>query len=118
MIELVKLYFLSLMKDENNSLVDRAIKSILWAISRVYGLVISCKDWAYKKGIRKVHKCKLPVISVGNITLGGTGKTPLVIYIADQLMEMKKKPAILTRGYGKDEDLMLFFIVIVIYGVI
>jgi tetraacyldisaccharide 4'-kinase len=53
----------------------------------------------YQKGILKQHKLDVPVISVGNLVLGGTGKTPLVHYIAKFLQEHNKKPAILCRGY-------------------
>ena len=53
----------------------------------------------YSKGILKVHRAGVPVISVGNITTGGTGKTPLVIWIAQLLSVKNIRCAILTRGY-------------------
>ena len=107
MIELFKKYIISLMKDERSEPLDSIMKGILWVLSLIYSLVISFVDWMYKTGIEKVYKASLPVVSVGNITLGGTGKTPLVIFLADHLVSSGKKPAILTRGYGGDEDRML-----------
>ena len=53
----------------------------------------------YRRGFFKQHKLEVPVISVGNLVLGGTGKTPLVLYIAQFLLKQNKRPAILSRGY-------------------
>lgn len=49
---------------------------------------------------RQPYRSRLPVICVGNFTAGGTGKTPLTLYLAERLKEMGERPAILTRGYG------------------
>lgn len=53
-------------------------------------------------GILKSRKLPVPVISVGNLTLGGTGKTPTVLWVAETLARHGKKPAILSRGYGSE----------------
>src|SRR5207244_6131552 len=55
----------------------------------------------YDKGLMRVHEISAPVISVGNITLGGTGKTPLVAWIAKVLAREGRRVCILTRGYGR-----------------
>ncbi len=55
----------------------------------------------YARGTLRVHKVSVPVISVGNITTGGTGKTPLVEWLADRLAEKRRRVCILTRGYGR-----------------
>ncbi len=57
----------------------------------------------YRKRILKVHRLPAPVVSVGNLTWGGTGKTPLVMHLALALKKRGFKPAVLTRGYGGDE---------------
>ena len=54
----------------------------------------------YFKGLLKAEKMEVPVISVGNLTMGGTGKTPVVRYIAQLLAANKFRPAIISRGYG------------------
>jgi len=73
-----------------------------------YGAVMRLRRWAYNRGILTSHHVKVPVICVGNITTGGTGKTPMVKWVVDQLLERGKSPAILTRGYksvdGKSDE--------------
>src|SRR2546428_7418657 len=56
---------------------------------------------AYRHGWLKARRLSRPVVSVGNLTVGGTGKTPLVAYIAETLLRQGRLPGILTRGYGR-----------------
>src|SRR5882724_7154449 len=56
----------------------------------------------YQSGRLRVHQLPAPVISVGNLTTGGTGKTPLVEWIARELAQRGQRVCILTRGYGRD----------------
>lgn len=58
------------------------------------------RAFLYSKSILKQHRLPVPVISVGNLTLGGTGKTPLVQHITKKLIQLGLKPAIISRGYG------------------
>jgi len=58
------------------------------------------REALYRKGIKKSHSLGVPVISVGNLTMGGTGKTPVVAHIASKLLARGFKPAIISRGYG------------------
>lgn len=62
---------------------------------------VALRGAAYRKGWLKTRRLKRPVVSVGNLTVGGTGKTPLVAYLAERLVARGWKPAILTRGYGR-----------------
>jgi tetraacyldisaccharide 4'-kinase len=73
----------------------------------LYGLIIQLRLFSYHLGICTQRKLKTKVISVGNITVGGTGKTPLVIYLAKRLSERGENPAILTRGYGRKKKEMV-----------
>lgn len=100
-------YILSLMKDERRGPVAAVIKAALTVLSGFYSAGVRLVDLGYLSGLRKVYKAPVPVISVGNLTLGGTGKTPFTIFLTDLLLSMGRKPAVLTRGYGKDEDRLL-----------
>jgi tetraacyldisaccharide 4'-kinase len=68
--------------------------------SPLYSLIMRVRAALYRYGIFKQHQLSVPVISVGNIILGGTGKTPLVQHIAGILLRHGHNPAILSRGYG------------------
>ncbi|RUM42220.1 MAG: tetraacyldisaccharide 4'-kinase [Desulfocapsa sp.] len=68
--------------------------------SPIYSTVMKGREALYRKGIKKSHSLGVPVISVGNLTMGGTGKTPLVAHIASKLLAKGFKPAIISRGYG------------------
>lgn len=73
--------------------------SILWPFSLPYGGVTHLRARAYRKGLLKQHHLDGNVISVGNLTVGGTGKTPMVLWLAEKLAEEGKRVGILTRGY-------------------
>src|SRR5688572_27620327 len=75
---------------------------ILPPLSVLYGAVTRTRLSLYRRGTFQSTKLDRPVISVGNITTGGTGKTPLVEWIARTLATAGKKVCILTRGYGRD----------------
>jgi len=64
-----------------------------------YSAAVRLRRWAYRRGLLPSHAAAAPVISIGNITTGGTGKTPMVAWVARQLMLMDRRPAIVLRGY-------------------
>ncbi len=71
----------------------------LSAIEIPYESLIRLRNYGYDHSILTVKKASAPVISVGNLTLGGTGKTPLVAWLAHWFAQHNKKPAIISRGY-------------------
>ncbi len=71
-------------------------------LSRVYDAITNLRNLLYERGFFKSFSLGVPVISVGNITVGGTGKTPLVAFVAEILAKEGKKVCILTRGYGRE----------------
>lgn len=73
-------------------------RSILRALSYLYRTGVRLRNEAYDRGILAVHACGLPVISIGNIVAGGTGKTPFVKFLAQELSK-NFRVAILSRGY-------------------
>ena len=75
---------------------------MLKAFAWLYGKLADFRNTLYDRGVFKSHSLGARTISVGNITTGGTGKTPLVAYVAEILAEAGEKVCILTRGYGRE----------------
>ena len=76
------------------------LSKLLYPLSLIYGLAMSTRRILYRAGIMKSHSVSTPVIVVGNITAGGTGKTPLVIWLSEYLYLKGLKVGIISRGYG------------------
>jgi len=74
---------------------------MLGAIGKLYGFVANVRNTLYDRGVFKSYPLGARTISIGNITTGGTGKTPVVAYVANILAESGEKVCILTRGYGR-----------------
>ena len=72
----------------------------LTPLSWAYGLIIALRNALYQAKLLPITQCSVPVISIGNITTGGTGKTPMTLAIAQQLIDAGQKVVILSRGYG------------------
>lgn len=77
-----------------------AVAWLLWPLSLLFGLVVLSRRILFKLGILASAHPGIPVIVVGNITVGGTGKTPLVIWIAEFLARNGWSPGVVSRGYG------------------
>jgi tetraacyldisaccharide 4'-kinase len=79
--------------------VPPLIRVLLRPLSVLYGVFVRLRVWLYRSGWLKQKRLKGAVISVGNLTVGGTGKTPMVIWLAEKFLADGKRVAILSRGY-------------------
>lgn len=73
--------------------------NILWPFSKLFGYLVKLRKYFYERNIFKSYHASVPVIIVGNLTVGGTGKTPLVLYLAQLLTQNGFRPGIVSRGY-------------------
>jgi tetraacyldisaccharide 4'-kinase len=78
---------------------------LLLPLSLLFGLLAGVRRWLYRAGWLKAARLPVPVLVVGNIFVGGTGKTPLTIWLAQQLRNAGYRPGVLSRGYGAHVDL-------------
>jgi tetraacyldisaccharide 4'-kinase len=72
---------------------------ILWPFTKVFKLIVKLRKYLFKKEILITHKVAKPVIIIGNITVGGVGKTPLLIHLVQLLQYHNIKPGVISRGY-------------------
>ncbi|TLU67621.1 tetraacyldisaccharide 4'-kinase [Thalassotalea litorea] len=79
---------------------NHPIKWLLLPLSILFWLLASIRTWAYSCGLKKSVKADVPVIVVGNIGVGGNGKTPVVIYLVDLLQKLGVRVGVTARGYG------------------
>ncbi|MFK7993673.1 MAG: tetraacyldisaccharide 4'-kinase [Granulosicoccus sp.] len=77
----------------------------LWPLSLLYRLIITCRRFAYRRGWLSTRVASLPVVVVGNISVGGTGKSPLCAYLVSHFKAAGWRPAIVSRGYGGERHL-------------
>jgi tetraacyldisaccharide 4'-kinase len=83
---------------------ERFKRAILWLPGKLYELAVRLRVAAYETQYRRQKRLDAVVISIGNIVLGGTGKTPMVEYIARYIKSEDHSVAILTRGYGRESS--------------
>ena len=96
--------FRGLVSGESRGILPCATRPVLHVMSLPYRLAVAARNRAYDTHRLPIDHAGLPVISVGNLTLGGTGKTPCVIWLSRWLQAEGLRPAILSRGYGADRD--------------
>ena len=80
---------------------DSAAAALLAPLAGIYGAVSGARRGAYRLGLLRPRRLTRPVVVVGNLTVGGTGKTPLTIYLARELGAARLKVGIVSRGYGR-----------------
>ncbi len=106
-------YYLSVISGQRRGPVALLLRGLLWLGTLVYAVLHGGRLVLYRLGVLRSVRFPCPVVSVGNITAGGTGKTPLVEYLARWFARKNFRVAILARGYGRvdaggadDEDLI------------
>ncbi|MEZ8823034.1 tetraacyldisaccharide 4'-kinase [Vibrio amylolyticus] len=73
---------------------------LLWPLSLLFSLISRQRRQAFESGSKPSYRPPVPVVVVGNITAGGNGKTPVVIWLVEKLVELGYKPGVVSRGYG------------------
>jgi tetraacyldisaccharide 4'-kinase len=79
---------------------------LLAPAERLFAAVVATRNGAYDRGLLAAERAAIPVVSVGNLTVGGVGKTPIAAWIARRLLGWGLGPAVVLRGYGADEVLV------------
>ncbi|MBR7104920.1 MAG: tetraacyldisaccharide 4'-kinase [Lentisphaeria bacterium] len=101
-------YFLGLMARGKKSFPDQVMIALLFFASRFYRMGIQFRNWMYDKRVIRNHALGCLVVSIGNLTCGGTGKTPVVEVIARTLSAQGRKVGILSRGYRSKKRSLWF----------
>jgi tetraacyldisaccharide 4'-kinase len=104
--------FRKLVSEQSQGRIPDLLRGTLSGCALAYRQGVSVRNWMYDIGLLSTCHANVPVVSVGNLSMGGTGKTPMVEYLCRRLMEAGKRVGILSRGYGasggpNDEALVL-----------
>ena len=91
-----------LVAGQSRGLLATGARAGLRALAGLYGVGVGARNRLFDAGLRRVHELPVPVISVGNLTVGGTGKTPLILWLTEHLIGRGLRVAVLARGYGAD----------------
>lgn len=102
-MEKLETYVLAVIEGRESGRWAGLVRWLLRQLSRVFGIVVQLRIWLYSLGINRPHALGCQVLSVGNLTVGGTGKTPVVEVFARSLQKRGRKVAILSRGYKREQ---------------
>jgi len=107
MIKNIQEILTKIWNDDRSSDFSNPLCSFLYTLSLPYGAAVRLRNHLYDTGLLETKKLPCPVVSIGNLTVGGTGKTPMVILLANVLQGSGYRPAVLSRGYaGKGQRSM------------
>ena len=99
----MRTYIADIMHDRRKDFASLPLRVVLRFLSVIYSKVISVRNYLYDKRVFKIKDVPCRVVSIGNLTFGGTGKTPAAIMTAKLLMAEGYKVAVVSRGYGRKE---------------
>lgn len=93
------------MADDRGALVEAWYRGVWWLwllrpLECLFRTLSAARRWAYRSGLWQTYSASRPVVVVGNITVGGTGKTPIVIALVESLQRAGLRPGVVSRGYG------------------
>ena len=97
-------YWLKVLSGEDRRLSASLLRGLFRLLAPLYGLGVRIRNLTFNWGWKKTYRAELPIISVGNLTTGGTGKSPFVIWLAQQLRSRGRRVCVLSRGYKGTEQ--------------
>ena len=97
-------YFIEIIQEKRRGSFDRITYGFLFLISRFYRRAVQFRLWLYENRVIRNHSIGCLVVSIGNLTCGGTGKTPVVEIFAKTLSRKGRRVAVLSRGYRSHDD--------------
>ena len=107
--------FRELISGQRHGFAAALLRTGLGVLEIPYATVVAARNFCYDNDLFRTRRPAIPIVSVGNLTLGGTGKTPMVAWLVQFFLDQGRKPGIISRGYGKagngvnDEFLELAF---------
>ncbi len=107
-VENLEQYFLELIEERRCNWYDRLLTMMLFVFSRFYRMAVQFRLWLYSKRLYRNRAIGCLVVSIGNLSCGGTGKTPVVEVFAKTLHQKGRKVAVLSRGYRSKQRSLWF----------
>ena len=95
-----KTTLIEIISGRRKGLMPATVRGLLWMVTPFYSLAIYLRNKKYTQNLESVTHVDVPVISIGNLTTGGTGKTPMVIWVCRKLRNANQRVAVISRGYG------------------
>jgi len=93
-------FWIEVTSGERQGWLARAVRGLIAPAEALYRAAVARRNRRYDSGRSRIHRAACPVVSIGNITVGGTGKTPFVEWTIRELQALGLRPAVLSRGYG------------------
>ena len=96
--------FRELISGERHGFAATLLRTGLGVLEIPYAAIVATRNLCYDNGLFRTRRPAVPTVSVGNLTLGGTGKTPMVAWLVQFFLDQGRRPGIISRGYGKTTD--------------